>query len=238
MVAAVAGYSLFTRHAATVKLSTEKLSAAKLYDQKFFDTLSAGSAASAAQILPEVIRLVAPKSAVDLGSGNGEWLGQIRNLGITDVVGIDGDWVNTSALKIPAEQFQRFDLRKPVALARTFDLAISVETAEHLPPERGESFIADLVALAPIVLFSAAVPGQGGVDHINEQWPDYWEKLFNRHNYVALDVLRLKFWNDPKIEIWYRQNILLFVRRDVLEANSTLRLLASIQPPSVVRIKR
>jgi hypothetical protein len=69
-----------------------------LYDSSFFEALSSGSASSAAQILPEVVRLIAPKSAVDLGSGIGEWLGELRKLGVTDVLGVDGDWVNPTAL--------------------------------------------------------------------------------------------------------------------------------------------
>lgn len=211
---------------------------AVLYDQKFFDLLSAGSSRSAARILPEVVRLVSPRSAVDLGAGNGEWLAELRALGVTDVLGVDGDWVKPAALKIPQPQFKSHDLRTPLALDRTFDLAISMETAEHLPPERSEGFIADLVALAPVILFSAAVPGQGGTDHINERWPDYWESIFSTHGYVALDVLRTKFWDDDAIAIWYRQNAFLYVRRDVVESSPQWQLLASLQPSRAVRIKR
>ena len=209
-----------------------------LYDSSFFEALSSGSASSAAQILPEVVRLIAPKSAVDLGSGTGEWLGELRKLGVTDVSGVDGDWVDRAALKIPTDQFKPFDLRNKLVMDRTFDLAISVETAEHLPPERGEGFVADLVALAPVVLFSAAIPGQGGTGHINEQWQDYWARLFAKHDYVALDFLRLKFWNDSRIEWWYRQNIILYVRRDRVETDPKLRFLASLQPPDVIRFRR
>ena len=208
------------------------------YDSSFFEALSRGSVSSAAQILPEVVRLIAPKSAVDLGSGTGEWLGELRKLGVTDVIGVDGDWVDRAALKIPTDQFKPFDLRNKLVMDRTFDLAISVETAEHLPPERGEGFVADLVALAPVVLFSAAIPGQGGTDHINEQWQDYWAGLFAKHDYVALDCLRLKFWNDSRVEWWYRQNIILYVRRDRVEADPKLQFLASLQPPEVIRFRR
>ena len=208
------------------------------YDSSFFEAHSRGSAASAAQILPEVVRLIAPKSTVDLGSGTGEWLGELRKLGVTDVMGVDGDWVDRAALKIPAAQFKPFDLRNKLVMDRAFDLAISLETAEHLPPERGASFVADLVALAPVVLFSAAIPGQGGTGHINEQWQDYWARLFAKHDYVALDFLRLKFWNDSRIEWWYRQNIILYVRRDRIEADPKLRFLASLQPPDVIRFRR
>ena len=220
------------------RLASPSRASETLYDSKFFEERSPGSASSAAQFLPEVVRLIAPKSAVDLGSGTGEWLGELRKLGVTDVIGVDGDWVDRAALKIPTNQFKPFDLRNRLVMDRTFDLAISVETAEHLPSERGEGFVADLVALAPVVLFSAAVPGQGGTDHINEQWQDYWARLFAKHDYVALDCLRLKFWNDARIDWWYRQNIILYVRRDRVEADPKLQLLASLQPPEVIRLRR
>lgn len=211
--------------------------AATPYDGDFFSGHSPGSSSSAAEILPDVLRLFPVHSAIDLGTGTGEWLGEMRKLGVTDVLGVDGDWVNRKDLKIPVANFKPFDLRNPLHLDRTFDLAISVETAEHLPNSRSEGFVSDLTALAPVVLFSAAIPGQGGTDHINEQWQDYWAKLFKQRNYVALDVLRLKFWNDQKIEWWYRQNIIVYVRKDVVDANEKLQLLASLQAPNVVRLK-
>ena len=234
----LASVGVYWRFTSPSQSSRSSRAPENLYNSSYFEELSSGSASSAAQILPEVVRLIAPKSAVDLGSGIGEWLGELRKLGVTDVLGVDGDWVNPAALKIPTDQFRPFDLRNKFAMDRAFDLAISVETAEHLPPERGEGFVADLVALAPVVLFSAAIPGQGGTDHINEQWQDYWARLFAKHDYVALDFLRLKFWNDSRIELWYRQNIILYVRRDRVEADPKLRFLASLQPPEVIRFGR
>jgi hypothetical protein len=63
---------------------------------------------------------------------------------------------------------------------RTFDLAICLEVAEHLPPEAAEGFIDSLTRLAPVVLFSAAITFQVGNQHLNGQWPDYWATLFRR----------------------------------------------------------
>ena len=62
-----------------------------------------------------------------------------------------------------------------------------------------------------MVLFSAAIPHQGGDDHINEQWPGYWAKLFARCNYVTVDCLRDHFWDDEEVAYYYAQNMLLYV---------------------------
>lgn len=66
----------------------------------------------------------------------------------------------------------------------------------------------DLCALAPVVLFSAAAPGQGGLGHVNEQWPAYWVERFERHGYRCSGALRWRFWCDDRVESWYRQNLL------------------------------
>jgi hypothetical protein len=88
---------------------------------------------------------------------------------------------------------------------------LSLEVAEHLPPERAQSFVADLVALAPAVLFGAAIPGQGGVNHLNEQWQSYWAAHFASHGYASFDVVRPAIWNDAAIPAWYRQNAVLYL---------------------------
>ncbi|HTU82550.1 MAG TPA: hypothetical protein VMF61_10495, partial [Candidatus Acidoferrales bacterium] len=105
---------------------------------------------------------------------------------------------------------------------RTFDLAISLEVAEHLPESSAASFVATLTTLAPAVLFSAAVPFQGGEHHVNERWQSYWAELFERRGYTCVDCVRPRFWNDASIEFWYRQNTLVYVRAAQLERYSKL----------------
>lgn len=68
--------------------------------------------------------------------------------------------------------------------------------------------------MSDIVLFSAAIPGQGGENHINEQWPEFWSGLFNERGYVGLDFVRRRIWNDRRIPYWYKQNILLYVKEE------------------------
>src|SRR5690606_7975348 len=119
-------------------------------------------------------------------------------------------------LKIPAANFRRAPLDQPLDVKRRFDLAISLEVAEHLPAERAAGFVVELVALAPVVLFSAAIPGQGGVNHINEQWPAYWASLFDRMGFAPIDIFRQAIWNDNRVAWWYKQNLVLYVDRSVL----------------------
>jgi SAM-dependent methyltransferase len=161
-----------------------------------------------------VLDLVRPKSIVDAGCGDGTWLSVFRELGIVDLVGLDGDYVDRRRLQIPLDQFRATDLSSRFELPRTFDLAVSLEVAEHLPPESAEGFVDSLTRLAPVVLFSAAIPLQGGTQHLNEQWPDYWAALFKTHDYLPIDCIRGRIWGNEQVEWYYAQNILLFARAD------------------------
>jgi trans-aconitate methyltransferase len=193
-------------------------SLAHLYDAEFYQSQRGGSHSSAQEIVPLILDLLSVKSVCDVGCGEGTWLRVFRAHKVVDIVGIDGDYVAKDRLQIPDASFQSMDLRKRISLERSFDLAVSLEVAEHLPESRAASFVEDLTRLAPIVLFSAAIPGQGGTGHVNEQWHSYWIALFSRYDYQLCDALRPKIWNRrDRIASWYRHNIMLFCSRSVLK---------------------
>lgn len=175
-----------------------------------------GTLPDARAVAPEVLRLVRPRSVIDLGCGIGVWLSAFRELGVDDVIGVDGHWVDRARLKIPAATFVTADLRAPFALARTFDLAVSTETAEHLPPASADAFVDTLTRLAPVVLFSAAAPHVPGNLHHNCQWPSYWAERFAARGFVVTDPIRRRIWTNPAVRWFYAQTMLLFVRRDAL----------------------
>lgn len=177
------------------------------YDSSFFLRHSSVSSESAKQILPPVLEWTGARSLVDVGCGIGDWARAAMDLGVDDVLGIDGRYVDTDQLVIPEDRFLAADLAEPLEVGRRFDLVISLEVAEHLPPERANSFVRDLCLLGDVVLFSAAVPGQGGQKHVNEQWQTFWAELFAGNGYEVFDVVRPRVWTDPRVAVWYRQNI-------------------------------
>lgn len=158
-----------------------------------------------------------PRSAVDVGCGVGTWLAILQERGADEIAGIDGPWVNRQHLRIPSDCFTTWDLSSPLQINRRFDLAISLEVAEHLPVERAPQFVETLTGLADTVLFSAAMPFQEGEGHVNEQWPEYWAALFRHHDYGCLDLVRPRVWDDRQIPLWYRQNTLVYVKREMLD---------------------
>lgn len=198
------------------------------YSKEFYDRLDDTAEVSARRILPLLAELTGgwPRSVVDFGCGDGGWLRAFLDGGAETVLGFDGPWVRPEQLKIPLDRFEQTSLDRPRPTPRRFDLAMSLEVAEHLPPARAAGFVADLCAASDTVLFSAAPPGQGGLHHVNEQWPAYWQDLFAAHGMVAVDALRWKIWNDPVVAWWYKQNLLLFVSAERLAASPALRAAA------------
>lgn len=212
------------------------------YTRDFYQLIGEGTRTSAREIIPlllDLLQPILPKSVVDVGCGTGSWLAAFQKLGIADCLGIDGDYVDRTILQIPLNQFQSADLKQPLQINRKFDLAISLEVAEHLPATCAENFVNSLTQLAPVILFSAAIPFQGGVEHVNEQWPQYWVYYFQQNGYAVIDCLRKKIWNNEKVEPWYAQNILIFVKQEHLSGyprlvneyqNTDLNQLAIVHP--------
>lgn len=183
------------------------------YDDSFYLRQRDISYRSADCIVPLILSMVPARSVIDVGCGVGTWAAKFIECGVPKVLGIDGDYVNRTLLRIPPECFQAHDLARPIRLGLTFDLAICMEVAEHLPAGRAEGFVADLMQLAPRVVFSAAIPGQGGTNHINEQFLNYWVSEFAKQDCVMLDVIRPRIWNEDQTDWVYRQNAVLFARR-------------------------
>lgn len=169
---------------------------------------------SAEEILPYIFSIVKPKSVLDVGCGNGSWLKACKKLGISNVFGVDGIKVKSEDLMILEDEFLKHDLTQSLKLDNKFDLAISLEVAEHLPENAANTFINTLTNHSSVVLFSAAIPEQGGQFHINEQWPEYWNKKFKAKGFQAFDILRDKFWDNDNVLWWYQQNMILFVKKE------------------------
>jgi SAM-dependent methyltransferase len=171
-------------------------------------------------ILDIVLRRYPAASILDVGCGLGTWLKIARQRGVADTFGIEGPWVSPNLETAPAVQIA--DLEHPFDLGRRFDLVISLEVGEHLSAAAAEIFVASLTRHAPVVLFSAAVPGQGGHHHVNERFLSYWNAMFEARGYRALDVIRGSIWNDRGVFWWLRQNVVLFAAAEALERHPAL----------------
>ena len=188
---------------------------------------------AAREILPLVFNEFLPSSVLDIGCGLGTWLNVAKELGVPFILGIDGDYVDRLKLKIADDNFLAKDLNLPIDLQRRFGLVICLEVAEHLPIQSARILIESLVKHGDTILFSAAIPNQGGQNHVNEQWPEYWQELFALFGYSPFDILRSKIWENSKIEWWYRQNIVIYANKNseiAKKNNPSKKVLTLIHP--------
>jgi SAM-dependent methyltransferase len=183
------------------------------YTTGFYADQMPESLRTARAVAPYVVELIAPRRVIDVGCGVGTWASAFADLGC-DVRGLDGDYVDRDQLVIDADRFEAADLSRPVTI-EGYDLAICLEVGEHLPPASSEALVRSLCG-APVVLFSAAIPWQGGTDHINERWQSDWARMFAAHGHVAVDCLHQRLWDDHEVSPWYAQNAVLYVAEDRL----------------------
>ena len=182
--------------------------------------------ASAGIIVPMVLDDLNVHSVMDVGCGHGVWLTLFSQHGVSNLAGIDGDYIQASDLLRQDINFQNMDLNAPEigAVSEAYDLVISLEVAEHLQPSSSESFVDFLCSMSSAALFSAGIPGQRGDHHVNCRPHAYWKELFASRGYNAFDPYRVRMWHEEDVMLCYRQNMFLFVKEgsDVIKAGRSL----------------
>lgn len=181
-----------------------------VYSSDFYDYIDDGSRASARIVAPLLLGEMSIASLLDVGAGHGAWASEWMAAGVGDVLAVDGEYVSLDQLVIPSTNFRAHDLGTPLDLGRRFDLVQSLEVAEHLPAAKAATFVETLTRHGDVVLFSAAVPHQGGEHHVNEQPPEYWRSLFAKRGYAAFDWLRPRLVDQKQVKGWYRYNSILY----------------------------
>jgi hypothetical protein len=191
--------------------------AAYHYDPSFIRYTARSSAYAARAVTSLIGSSLGIRSVLDVGCAAGTWLRAWNEQGVSDIRGVDGSYVDRALLEIPVSAFTRMDLNDDFDLGRRFDLVQSLEVAEHIEAVAAEVFVENLTKHASrFVLFSAAPPGQGGENHINEQSYDFWRTLFEKRGFAAFDCVRPAIAADKAVSYWYRYNSFLYVRREAL----------------------
>jgi cyclopropane fatty-acyl-phospholipid synthase-like methyltransferase len=179
-----------------------------IYDKNFYNDQFHGSLGSAEEVVPIVMKFINPKTVIDIGCGAGTWAHVFERDYGCKVTGIDGDYVPKDMILI--DNFIPYDLELPIRIEEKFDLVVCLEVAEHLPLSRSREFVKDLTKLSNKILFSAATPGQGGTNHINEQPLIFWKTLFEDNGFEIKDIFRDLIKDNENIAWWYRKNIVMF----------------------------
>lgn len=171
-------------------------------------------------IIPLLQETLKIDSVLDVGCGIGTWLSVFQEKYNIEVLGLDGDYVDKELItkNISLASFKSIDLSYEFDLNKKFDLAICLEVAEHLPASSSDFLVNSLCRHSDKVLFSAAIPNQGGQNHLNEQWHSFWIEKFKRKGFEVYDLIRPKIWNNLQVDIWYRQNLLIFSKNKIQNA--------------------
>lgn len=194
--------------------SPDQTKDAEVYGDKFYEFQMDGSYRSARKYVDFLFSVFAPRNVVDVGCGRGTWLKAFKENGTEKAVGLDGSWNSQANMIDQSIVYRGTDLNKPIELPNNerFDLAISLEVAEHLQESSAQIFVKSLTELSDVIMFGAAYTQQGGDNHINEQPHTYWAHMFKNSGYSVFDLFRPVFWGDPDVEFWYQQNTFLYVK--------------------------
>lgn len=187
------------------------------YDSEFFEFVDASAGRSARRFIElleqNVFAARRVASVIDVGCGRGVWAAEWRRRGAKRVLGVDGDYVPRDTLLIPRECFLARDLSKPFDAHARFELVQCLEVAEHIAPEAADTLIDGLIRHGDVVVFSAAVPGQGGEHHVNERAYGYWRDMFMARGYQMYDAIRPLLADEFDVAPWYRYNAFVYANR-------------------------
>ena len=178
------------------------------YDREFQQFLIEHAMKSAKEIMPYIQEILHPKSIVDFGCGTGTWLKVAK-----DLWGGGRNYIERDLLMIQKDEFIATDLTKPVTLERKYDLAMSLEVAEHIDSVYADIFIESICKASDVIFFSAALQGQWGVHHVNEQRLSYWVEKFEKNGFQCFDIIRPRFWYNKNVDLDYRQNCVIFAKK-------------------------
>lgn len=188
----------------------------RTYDEAFYEQNLAEGLLHAEWFVPLLTKIFRPESVLDLGCGRGHFVSALRTWGV-NAWGIEG-----AQAAIVSPYISAHDLRKPIALLHLdrFDLALSIEVAEHIEKEYADVFVDTLVTASDHVVMTAAPPGQGGTMHVNEQPPIYWLQKFTERGYEVDLAAQSKLLagiskareDGHHVAAWWETNLLVFRR--------------------------
>lgn len=149
--------------------------------------------------------MLRPQSVLDIGCGPGHFVESMRDIGI-DCIGIDIDE------RIGSKPYL---FRQDILSTKfTANVAICLEVFEHIEEVHADNLVNKVSGMFDdTLIFTAAQPGQGGVGHINCQYPEYWNDRFIRaglvRNMFMEEQLRL-YCVQGRYMGWFYNNLLVF----------------------------
>jgi SAM-dependent methyltransferase len=186
-----------------------------MYDAEYYVEAEEHARKASATIAASIMTDLKPHSVIDVGCGTGALLEALRDYGC-QVFGLEYAEGGLEFCRSRQLDVRKFDLeRDTFDSGRVFDVAISTEVAEHLPERCADRYVDLLTKAAPKIVFTAAFPGQGGTDHVNEQPASYWIEKFAARGHTFNEPMSQQWrqrWKEAGIARWYWMNAMVFTK--------------------------
>jgi SAM-dependent methyltransferase len=189
----------------------------ELYDALYYKDVDELASRSVPTMASSITGSFKPRRIIDVGCGTGALLEALRDAGCS-CMGLEYSDAGLAICRSRGLDVRKFDVERS-SLSHdlgTFDVAVSMEVAEHLPATCAEPFVELLTSLAPVVVFTAATPGQGGVDHVNLQPHLYWIDLFKSRGFHFQKDLseewRSRWEAGGDVVSFYHKNLMIYRR--------------------------
>jgi 2-polyprenyl-3-methyl-5-hydroxy-6-metoxy-1,4-benzoquinol methylase len=188
------------------------------YSQEFYNSVSSRAVQSARITAGAIAGAIEPVSVVDIGSGQGVWLHTISEFVPTvkravalDIQSHKSPFFDALLKSSIDFKFVEANFENSSTLPdEQFDMAICLEVLEHLTPDTAVEVARDIGKKCSCLIFSAAILGQGGTGHINEQKFSYWMQLMRDQGFIALDIFRPALRKADDVPSYYKQNMMFF----------------------------
>jgi hypothetical protein len=162
-------------------------------------------------LIKEFVNEFSVTSVVDLGCGMGYQLDYIiDDLKLTNSLGIEGHPYavenNLQKNNVILHDFCSGPCN--CVNGKQFDLAWSSEFLEHIP-EKDLPNVIHIFKKSKFLMFTCAVPGQGGHHHVNCQNSDYWINTLKNNGFTFLSDKTIKYRNIAKYP-YFKETGLIF----------------------------
>ena len=198
-----------------IKLTLEKgAEHDEVYDATYYEGVDEVTRRVAGPIATSVMEKFSPKTVVDVGCGSGAVLLAFKEHGVSGI-GLEYSEAALDFCRKRSLQVRKFDLEGQIPTDVRADVAISTEVAEHLPEAVADRYVDLLCSIADRVVLTAATPGQGGTDHVNEQPNEYWIDKFARRRFSHLEEVTRTWrraWREQAMSSCYSDNVMVFER--------------------------
>jgi SAM-dependent methyltransferase len=154
---------------------------------------------------------------LDVGAGSGAYAAGALDRG-RHAVACEHSRIGRALARLQGVEARPFDLLEepPAHIDEPFDLTYRFEVAEHVDASLGDRLVEFIASQAPVAIFTAATPEQGGIGHVNPEPQRYWIDRFERAGMRHSPELSARVANGFREEgvplHWLIDNVMVFSR--------------------------